>query len=157
MNWELKNKSESELKQIAKDLYNGLIFTDRSITDGNIQRNFIVLNFMYPKKPEPPKYPSDSVTVSGNRDNRIYDLIQRESDQKKYEEDLKNFPEEEEKFKSYLENIGLVFEYMDKAMPMAMNGKPIFFSANFLSKEDSEKMFQFYNQYKEIREKCDNF
>jgi hypothetical protein len=70
---------------------------------------------------------------------------------------LKNFPEEEEKFKSYLENIGLVFEYMDKAMPMAMNGKPIFSSANFLSKEDSGKMFQFYNQYKEIREKCDNF
>lgn len=33
MNWELKNKSESELKKIAKDLYNGLIFTDRSITD----------------------------------------------------------------------------------------------------------------------------
>ena len=41
--------------------------------------------------------------------------------------------------------------------PMAVNGKPTFFSGRFLNIEDTKKMFDYYNQYKEIREKADNF
>jgi hypothetical protein len=157
-NWVIPSRKNEELKQVAKDLYNGLIFTDRHLSSYNLfQSCFMVFVFMGPKKPEPPKYPSDSNTKDGNRDNRIYDLLKRDQDQKEYEEKLANFPQEEENYKNYLENIGLVYEYLDKAGPIGVNGNPIFFSANILNKEDSDKMFTFYEQYKILREGVDNF
>ncbi len=58
----------------------------------------------------------------------------------------------------YSKDIGLVYEYLDAfTSPMAVNGKPVFFSARFLNREDTKKMFEFYEQYKVIREKADKF
>ena len=158
MKWKLPKREDKELKQIAKDIYNNRIFTDRHLSKhDNIMSTFMVLVFMGPKEPEPPKYPSDKITKSGNRDNRIFDILDRDKAQKEYEEKLKEFPKEQEEYKKYLDNIGLIYEYYDKSGTLSINGNPTFFSANFLDKEDTEKMFEYYETYKSIREKSDNF
>ena len=56
-----------------------------------------------------------------------------------------------------LESIGMVYEYLDKAGPTGINGKPCFFSLRLLNKDDTKKVFDYYEKYKEIREKVDNF
>jgi hypothetical protein len=53
----------------------------------------------------------------------------------------------------------MVYEYFDSGQtsPMSVNGKPVFFSARFLNQDDTKKMFEYYEQYKSIREQADNF
>ena len=51
----------------------------------------------------------------------------------------------------------MVYEYLDKAGPTGINGKPTFFSCRLLNKKDTEKMFTYYEQYKKIREEADKF
>ena len=153
----LKSQPEENLKKIAKDLYNGLIFCDRQCQN-EIMSVFMVLLFMGPKQPEPPKYPNENSSVANDRDNAIYDVIQRDADQAKYEEDMKWYEVEVKYFnEEQLKSIGLVYEYLSEAGPMSVNGKPTFFSCRLLNIEDTKKMFEYYNQYKEIREKADNF
>jgi len=41
--------------------------------------------------------------------------------------------------KEFLESIGVVYEWRDKAGPLAINGLPQFFSANLLHREDWAK------------------
>lgn len=48
---------------------------------------------------------------------------------------------------------GMIYEYMEKAGPMSINGMPIFFSFRFLNQEDSKKVFDKYNKIKEAVEK----
>lgn len=158
--WILPPKTEEDLKQIAKDLYNNKIFCDRYLSSHDrIESHFMVILFMRPQKPEKPKYPSDDSNLQGSRDNKLYDLIQREADQKEYERKLAEYPFELEYYQEYLKNIGMVYEYYDSGQtsPMSVNGKPVFFSARFLNQEDAKKMFEYYEQYKEIRQKSDNF
>ena len=158
--WILTNKTKDELKQIAKDLYNNKIFCDRHLSkNDSVESHFMALVFMGPKRPELPQYPSDDSNLQGSRDNKLYDLVQRELDQKKYEEDLIQYPFEVDHFNEYLEKIGLVYEYWDSGQtsPMSVNGKPVFFSCRFLSHEDTKEMFEYFEQYKSIREQADNF
>jgi hypothetical protein len=42
----------------------------------------------------------------------------------------------------------LIFEYYDKATPMAVNGYPTFFSCSFLSEEEFKKFAEFYDKIK---------
>ena len=44
---------------------------------------------------------------------------------------------------------GLMFEYIDKAGPRAINGMPSFFSMQMLSKEDTKKAFDLVDKLKE--------
>lgn len=154
----IKSQSDETLKQIAKDIYNGLIFTDRHCGNSDISMVFMVLMFMGPNRPEPPKHPNDPTSIENERDNAIYDVIQRDEDQAKYEEDMKWYHKECEYYENErLQSIGLVYEYLSEAGPMAVNGKPTFFSLRLLNKADTEKMFTYYEQYKQIRETADNF
>lgn len=134
--WKFTETSDDDLKKIAKDIYNGIIYTDRHCRENNITMVFMPILFMAPGS-------NRKDGVDGQRDNKIYDILEREIEQKYYEE--------------YINQIGLIYEYLDKAGPMALNGQPIFYSCRFLSKEDTTKMFDYYEQYKEIREKADNF
>lgn len=154
----LPSKSDEDLKRIAKDIYNGLIFTDRHCGNSDVSMVFMVLMFMGPKSPEKPKHPNDPTSLENSRDNAIYDVIQRDADQAKWEEDMKWYHKECEYYeKEQLNSIGLVYEYLSEAGPMAVNGKPTFFSLRLLNKVDTEKMFEYYEQYKSIRETADNF
>lgn len=157
--WKHTSQTDECLKKIAKDIYNSLIYTDRHFSkNDNIISHFMPLLFMGPKTPEAPKYPSENSNLEGQRDNKLYDLVQREKDQKEYEKALENFPFEKECYDKYIADIGLVYEYMSGSMsPMAINGKPVFMSCRFLDKDDTKKMFDYYNQYSEIREKADKF
>jgi len=58
---------------------------------------------------------------------------------------------------NYLTSIGLIYEYLTEAGLMGLNGGPMFTSLRLLNKEDAEKMFSFYETYKELREKVDSF
>ena len=49
-------------------------------------------------------------------------------------------------------NIGLLYEYLDKAGPRSVNGYPCFFSVQLLTKVESEKMFVFYDEYKALNQ-----
>ena len=48
---------------------------------------------------------------------------------------------------------GMVYEYMDKAGPMAIDGMPMFCSFRFLNQEDEKKVYEKYIQIKEVIEK----
>lgn len=103
----MKEHTESELKSIAVDIYDGKIFTDRHChSEHEIKMCFMV------------------VGLGG----------------------LSEMSNEE------LDNIGMLYEYMGEAGPMGVNGKPIFMSVRILSKPDTEKMFEFYEEYKKVKE-----
>ena len=153
----IKSRSDEDLKKIAKDLYNGLIFTDRQC-GSDVMSTFMVMFFMGPQPPKEPQYPNMSNSIENNRDNALYDLLKRDSDQAKYKEDMEWYEVEQKYYKEQqLKSIGLVYEYISEAGPTSINGKPCFFSLRLLNHEDTTKMFEYYTTYKEIREKADNF
>ena len=47
----------------------------------------------------------------------------------------------------------MIYEYMDKAGPMSINGMPIFYSLRLLDQEDVKKVNEKYLQIKEAIEK----
>lgn len=49
---------------------------------------------------------------------------------------------------------GMIYEYMDKAGPWAIDGMPIFFSFRFISKEDTKRVNKKYIQIKEAVERA---
>lgn len=154
----IKSQSDDQLKQIAKDLYNGLIYTDRHCRSHEISQRFMVLMFMGPKQPTKPGHKSDNKTIEGNRDNAIYDIVQIDEDMKVWEEEMKWYEVENKYYREQqLESIGMIYEYISQAGPMGLNGGPIFMSLRMLNKEDSTKVWEYYEKYKEIREKVDNF
>lgn len=52
-----------------------------------------------------------------------------------------------------VEDPGMIYEYMDKAGPMSINGMPMFCSFRFLSQEDAKKVMGKYLQIKDAIEK----
>ena len=48
---------------------------------------------------------------------------------------------------------GLIYEYMNNAGPMSINGMPMFCSFRFLSQEDAKKVMEKYLQIKNAIEK----
>lgn len=103
-----KSLTDEETKNLADDLYKGLIFTDRHVKNPqDVQRVFIPLVLL---------------------------------NQEQIEEIKTNPP-------------GLIYEYMDRAGPMAINGMPMFLSLRMLNQEDAKKVLQKYNQIKEAIEK----
>lgn len=56
--------------------------------------------------------------------------------------------EQHEKFQA--EEPYFIYEYLNQAGPRSCNGLPMFFSMQFLKKADSDKMFDYYNKYKEL-------
>jgi len=131
----LTPKPDRELKNIAKDIYDNKIFTDRHCVD-NLLEVFTVLLLMGTTAPF-----IDPKDDSEIRENELYDILDRDIEQKYY--DL------------YINHIGMIYEHMDKASPMGINGYPMFLSAKFLNKKDAEKVMNYYSKYKEIRDKAE--
>ncbi len=99
--------TDQEAKQLAEDMYKGLVFTDRHVQrKEDIPGVFMPLALM---------------------------------DSKFVEELQKNPP-------------GMIYEYMDKAGPMAMNGMPMFLSCRMISIDDAKKVFERYNKIREAIE-----
>lgn len=99
-----KPMTDQEIKQLAEDMYKGLIFTDRHIQiRSDIPAVFMALALM---------------------GKELADELQ------------KNPP-------------GMIYEYMNKAGPMAINGMPMFLSFKLASIEDTKKVFEQYNKIRE--------
>lgn len=59
-----------------------------------------------------------------------------------------------EQFEEFKKNPpGMIYEYIDKAGNMAINGMPIFMSFRMVSQEDAKKIFEKYDQIVEIVKK----
>lgn len=158
--WKHISQSDEDLKKIAKDLYNNEIFTNLHLNEyDSLESHFMCMLFLAPQQPQEPKAKAkEDQSVIDLRDNKIYDLIQLQKDQEQYEKDMLDYPFELEDYDAWLKDLGLVYEYYsNNQSPMSVNGKPVFFSMRLMCKEDTRKMLEFYNQYKEIRETADNF
>lgn len=150
--------TDDELKEIAKDIYNGKIYTDRHCQNPNdIMSIFMPLIFMGPNKPTVPKHPNPNTGIENKRDNVLYDLIQKDLDQVEYEKNVVLYELEKKDYDKYLESIGLIYEYISQSGPICVNGCPTFMSIRFLNKDDTERMFEYYNKYDELRKQSDNF
>lgn len=106
-----KNQKLSEedeaLKQIAFDLFRGLIWTDRH--------------------------------VKNERDMRFVFMPLALMDAETLKELEKDPP-------------GLIYEYLDRGTRWGINGNPTFFSFSTLSKEKTERMLEFYEQFKQMKD-----
>ena len=131
-------RTDDELKTIAKDLYHQKIFSSSHIPKHSthlINSIFMVLMFLSSK-------------IDWKDDSRINKLIHiylahlEEDYAKRYDE--------------YINDIGFIYESLDKALPMGINGFPIFYSCGILSKKDTDRMFDFYEKYKELQETLEN-
>jgi hypothetical protein len=101
----LINKTDEELKQIAKDIFHGHIFCDRHLrAPSDLERVFAV------------------IALGG----------------------LKDLPKED------VLDIGLIYEYREKSSPVGINGYPMFFSAQFISKNDATKVFDYHKKLKDL-------
>lgn len=102
--WELPSMTDDEIKQLAEDMYKGIVFTDRHIQiKEELLSVFAVLVLM---------------------------------DQEQLDKLKRNPP-------------GMIYEYLDKAGPMAVNGMPIFFSFKMASIDDTKKILERYNNIME--------
>ena len=132
--WEFYAYSDDELKQIAKDIYHNLIFTDRHINEydkGLVTSIFMPFIFMGHIN-----WPTDNT-----RESKIIRILLEDKE-----------PEYKKRHNNYVNNVGLLFEYMDKGLSRSINGYPMFFSVSVMSIEQTERMFDFYNKYKQLME-----
>jgi hypothetical protein len=103
----IKPYSEEELKKLAVDIENGLVFTNLHLTDQSMLNSVFMLLVFFTQE-----------------------------QMKKLEE----------------EKVGLIFEYLSEAGPMAINGLPSFFSVRFLNESDTEKLRQYAKEYKNLKD-----
>lgn len=99
-----KDLSEEDLKQIAKDIHMGLIFTDRHISDTN-------------------EYTIKCIFMGISLATMRYSITNADE-------------------------IGMIYEYMSKAGPSGVHGYPFFFSQKIINKEQSKKVWDYYEKYK---------
>lgn len=138
-------RTDEELKKLVREADMGLIYTDKHAFENNtdVTLVFMILTFLF----------GDSGRKKeGTRQDKIYNML-LDDEKKKYFESIGKT--EEEAKKEYVESIGMIYEYLDKAMPMGINGQPCFMSCVFLSKEDTEKFWVFYGQYIKLKENMD--
>lgn len=102
-----KPMTDQEVKQLAEDMYRGLVFTDR-----HLQRKEDVSMVFIP------------LVLMGKE---LIDKL------------LKNPP-------------GMIYEYLDKAGTMSVNGMPMFMSFKMVSTEDTKKVFEIYNKIRKFVE-----
>ena len=144
-----QSKSDSFLRDLAKDIHDGKVFTDRHISGNSVG---ILSVFM------PLMFISNEVVHKDDRESKLNALFKKQaiddyfgkikSETGKTENDLR---------KEYFESIGIFYEYYGvNEMPRCINGYPMFGSVNFLSKPDTERLFELYREYKEFIKNWNN-
>ena len=138
--WKHHIHTDDELKTIARDIIDEKIFTDRHLGQ---DAGYMVQMVFMPVMLMGPTANTTGVEdeVAKKRIELEYEVSRRDVETKYYEQ--------------YLKEIGMIYEYMDKAMPRGINGYPIFGSCGFLSIDDYERMIVFYKKYKELKEEME--
>lgn len=156
-----KKYTDEELRQLAVDVYDCKAFTSLQCRGDEITQCFPILMFlMSPPTPPSVQKKSESSNIKTQRRNKlnnIDDVIQYEKDMEHYNNVI--YPEWEKNEKplleEYVNNIGMVYEYYGKEAPLAVNGKPMFFSAHVLTKEDTNRFLEIYSRYELKRQELD--
>lgn len=51
--------------------------------------------------------------------------------------------------KEWIDQVGLIYEYLDKAGPRSINGMPMFMSMKIVPKADVKELYDYMKKYKE--------
>lgn len=131
MAWKHRILTEQEMKELVRDVYDGKIFTSLQCGD-HVGSSFMISLFLGCG----PSEDTHSDPVIRKRNNRKAKL---------------KYIEEREDREAFLNSIGMFYEYMDKAGPMYVNGRPTFFSCHILSIDETKRFIEVYNKYVEAR------
>jgi hypothetical protein len=147
--WEHRVLSDEDLKTVAKDIYAGKIFSSAHRVDSSmLDMVFMPLMFMGGENDSLKIEKSDDTIMK--RKKKMYNLEMMRARRKYFKK--KGLTAEEGRKKWY-DEIGLIYEYLDKAGPRCINGCPIFMSCRIMSKSDADRMWKFHDQWKELAEK----
>lgn len=103
-------KTDDELKQLARDLHAGRVFTDMHIREPDAEHYARMVRMIF------------------------MPLVFMKQEQ----------PEEMSKL-----DLGMVYEYLDRAGPRSCNGYPGFFSLQLLSRDDTDKVMEYVKKLEE--------
>ena len=135
--WKHYKMTEKELKKVVRDTYDMKIFTSLQCDKNLLSVIFMPILFIG----APPIEPS---LVDDNQVNRRNKL--------KYIEDSLRYDKETSDREKYLNNIGMVYEYMNIAGTRGINGYPSFMSCNIMTISDTKKFIDMYDKYVAMRE-----
>lgn len=161
MSFKHTTRTDDELRQIAIDVYDCKAFTSLQCRGHEITSCFPLLMFLL-SPPSPPTKPQkksspDIKIERKNKLNQLDDVLQWEKDMEHYNKvTLPDWKKNEEpQIEAFVNDIGMVFEYYGKEAPLAVNGKPMFWSCQFLSKEDTQRFIEIYQRYEQRRAEFD--
>jgi hypothetical protein len=146
-NWEHNIRTEEELKEIVRGVYDCKYFTSLHCENHMVGSIFMVAMFMG----APPSKPSFPTPVGDIRKDRKHKLLHFD-DLDQWEKDMVEYENDTPKREEYFKNIGMLFEENSKAGPMAINGYPMFMSCQILSMDDTKRFIEMYNKYVKMRE-----
>ena len=136
-NWEHKVRTDEEMKELVRDVYDCKIFTSLQCPGNLTGSIFMAAMFMGCE----PSKPSLGKNNQINRSNKLH-----------YIEAMLAYEEETPKREEFLKNIGMVYENYSKACPTAINGYPIFMSCQIASIDETKRFREMYGKYEKMRE-----
>lgn len=135
-NWKHHQFTNEELKKLVSEVYDQKIFTSFHCDSNTVTMVFMPILFLGAR----PSFPGKSDDIKIDRKNKL-----------EHVSEIIEYEEQTEIREEYINNIGMVYEYYDKAGPRSINGYPIFMSMHILSKEDTKRFIEMYQKYEEMR------
>jgi len=149
--YEHKIFTDEEIKELVVKAFDGKIFTSYHCKPSDIGMIFMPIMFINSPPTEPYKPKSDD--IKEERKNKLDYIKEKEHYDNVV---LPNWEKNTQpKIQSFLEDVGMLYESYDKALPTGVNGYPIFASCGFMSKKDAVRFIEYYNKYGKIREELD--
>lgn len=146
-NWDHKIRTEEELKELVRDVYDCKIFTSLHCESHMVGSIFMASMFMG-MPPTEPSFPKPVGNIRRDRKNKLLHIDALEQ----WDKDMKDYEEDTTKREEFFNNIGMLYENHSKAGPMSINGYPIFMGCVIVSKHDTDRFIEMYNKYIKMRE-----
>jgi len=149
--YEHKTFTDKEIKELVVKAFDGKIFTSYHCKPEDMFMIFMPIMFINSPPSEPSKPDSDD--IKEQRKNKLNYIKEKEHYDNVI---LSNWEKNiQPKIQTFLEDVGMLYESYDKALPKGVNGYPIFTSCGFLSKTDATRFLEIYNKYGKIRKELD--
>jgi len=149
--YEHKTFTDEEIKELVVKAFDCKIFTSYQCKPDDIGMIFMPIMFINSPPTEPHKPKSDD--IKEHRKNKLDYIKEKEHYDTVV---LPNWKENiQPKIQTFLEDVGMLYESYDKALPTGINGYPIFASCGFMSKNDSSRFLDCYGKYQKMREELD--
>jgi len=150
--YEHKTFTDEEIKELVVKAFEGKIFTSYHCKPDDIGMVFMPIMFINSPPSEPSKN-KDSDDIKEERKNKLDYLKEKEHYDEVVLPDWKK--NTQPKIVDFLNNVGMIYESFDKALPRGVNGYPMFTSCGYLSKTDASRFLEYYTKYEKVREKLD--